>query len=104
MLLDTQPCLAVCVGGMEGIKAEADLWDHLCRQGLLSGRPRIQAITSTFGASEQLDPDRTDRVETQQSAAADRSVTTSTASASLDLLQPLSYDGVMRDLVMGIRP
>jgi hypothetical protein len=102
MLLDTQPCLAVCVGGMEGIKAEADLWAHLCRQGLLSGRPRIQAITSTFGASEQLDPDRADRVETHKSAAADRSVTTSTASASLDLLQPLSYDGVMRDLVMGI--
>jgi hypothetical protein len=41
-------------------------------------------------------------VETHKSAAADRSVTTSTASASLDLLQPLSYDGVMRDLVMGI--
>jgi hypothetical protein len=94
MLLDTQPCLAVCVGGMEGIKAEADLWFDLCSHGLLHGRPEFQAIVSTFGASDQLDPERAVRLDPQ--------IRTSTNHH--DLLQPVNYDGLMRDLVAGIRP
>jgi hypothetical protein len=30
MLLETQPCAAVCIGGMEGIEAEAELYTDLC--------------------------------------------------------------------------
>lgn len=102
MLLDTQASLAVCVGGMEGIKAEANLWFDLCGHGLLTGRPRIQAITSTFGATEQLNPDRADRVEQLDAFGALNTSATSETTAPDDLLQPLSYDGLMRNLVAAI--
>lgn len=102
MLLDTQPCLAVCVGGMEGIKAEADLWTDLCHHGLLAGPPRIQAITSTFGATDQLNPERAEQVESLEGFRAFSAAAASPETAPRDLLQPLSYDGLMRDLVAGI--
>ncbi|MFN9638388.1 MAG: hypothetical protein ACK55D_16970 [Synechococcaceae cyanobacterium] len=104
MLLDTQPSLAVCVGGMEGIKAEADLWFDLCGHGLLQGRPQMHAIVSTFGASKQLDPKRVVRVEPRQSSGSGNATIINIASAEQLLLQPVNYDGLMRDLVAGIRP
>lgn len=104
MLLDTQASLAVCVGGMEGIKAEADLWFDLCGHGLLQGRPQMHAIVSTFGASKQLDPERVVRVEARPSSGSDNITAINAASAEQLLLQPVNYDGLMRDLVAGIRP
>ena len=92
MLLDTQPRLAICLGGMEGIKAEADLWFALCEHGLLSGAPRIAAVVSTFGATEQFDEERAWRVGGSDDSTPD------------DLFEPVSYDGLMRDLVAGIQP
>lgn len=94
MLLDTQPRLAICLGGMEGIKAEADLWFDLCSHGLLNGPQRIAAVVSTFGATEQLDEQRAWRVID----------TDSPAELTEDLFEPVSYDGLMRDLVAGIQP
>jgi len=105
MLLETQPRLAICLGGMEGIKAEADLWFDLCQHGLLSGAPRIAAVVSTFGATEQLDEERAWRViGTDESTTADPGDTDSPAALTEDLFEPVSYDGLMRDLVAGIQP
>lgn len=92
MLLDTQPRLAICLGGMEGIKAEADLWFDLCRHGLLNGPQRIAAVVSTFGASQLLDEERAWRVTNDQAQWLEA------------LFEPVSYDGLMRDLVAGIEP
>lgn len=96
MLLDSQPRLAVCVGGMEGIVAESTLWWDLCEEGLLAGEPRMRAITSTFGASEQLDPQRALRVDEQAK-------NTTPPTAREDLLRPVNYDGLMRELVAGLQ-
>lgn len=105
MLLDTQPRLAICLGGMEGIKAEANLWFDLCQHGLLRGPQRIAAVVSTFGATEQLDEERARRVGgSDDSNSAEPGDTDSPAELTDDLFEPVSYDGLMRDLVAGIQP
>lgn len=105
MLLETQPRLAICLGGMEGIKAEADLWFDLCQHGLLHGQQRIAAVVSTFGATEQLDEARALRViGSDDSSPAEPGDTDSPAELTDDLFEPVSYDGLMRDLVAGIQP
>lgn len=96
MLLDTQPCAAVCIGGMEGIEAEARLYSDLCRYGLLPGDGSVQVLASTFGAAAQLEGDQVRLV--------DQRASTTAATAEMDLLERIAYDGVMRDLVAEIRP
>jgi hypothetical protein len=96
MLLDTQPRAAVCIGGMEGIEAEAKLYSDLCRHGLLPGDGSVQVIASTFGAAAQLEGDSVRLVDGGHSPRSER--------AAEDLLERIAYDGVMRDVVAGIRP
>ncbi|MFN9623002.1 MAG: hypothetical protein ACK587_09260 [Cyanobacteriota bacterium] len=94
MLLETQPLAAVCIGGMEGIEAEAKLYSALCHHGLLPGDGTVQVVASTFGAAAQLEGEQVRLVDGR-----DRSTA---ATAEVDLLERLDYDGVMRGLVVGM--
>lgn len=91
MLLESQPTAAVCIGGMEGIEAEARLYSDLCRHGLLPGSGVVHVLGSTFGAAAQLAgvPLRM----------LDQRPPSSSATAREDLLERLTYDGVMRQLI-----
>ena len=95
MLLETQPHAAVCIGGMEGIEAEADLYSDLCHYGLLPGDGVVQVLASTFGASAQLRGEGIQVVDEGLKRA-------SVESAAVDLSERLEYDGVMRRLVLGM--
>jgi hypothetical protein len=95
MLLETKPQTAVCIGGMEGIEAEAELYSDLCRHELLPGDGLVQVLASTFGASAQLRGEAIRIVDGQRSRA-------SAESAEMDLMERLEYDGVMRGLVAGM--
>jgi hypothetical protein len=57
MLLDTKPKSAVCIGGMEGIQAEARLYLELAKMGSIPPADRVNVICSTYGASAQLNPE-----------------------------------------------
>ncbi|MFM9102835.1 MAG: hypothetical protein ACKOPS_16550 [Cyanobium sp.] len=94
MLLETQPLAAVCIGGMEGIEAEAKLYSDLCHHGLLPGDGTVQVLASTFGAAAQLEGEQVRLVDGR-----DRSTA---ATAKVDLLERLEYDGVIRELVVGM--
>ena len=96
MLLETQPVAVVCIGGMEGIEAEAKLYSDLCRHGLLPGDGTVQVLTSTFGAAAQLEGEQVRLVDGRHRSTA--------ATAQEDLLERIAYDGVMRDVVAEIRP
>lgn len=96
MLLETRPQAAVCIGGMEGIEAEARLYTQLCDLGLLPGNGEVQVLRSTYGAAAQLEGERF-RV-------LDERPPTSGETAAADLLERIAYDRVMRKLVAGIRP
>jgi hypothetical protein len=94
MLLETHPQAAVCIGGMEGIEAEAELYTDLCTHGLLPGDGTVQVLTSTFGAAAKLEGDRVRLVDGRSRS--------TVATAEMDLLERLDYDGVMRELVAQI--
>jgi len=94
MLLETQPLAAVCIGGMEGIEAEAKLYSDLCHLGLLPVDGTVKVLASTFGAAAQLEGEQVRLVDGR-----DRSTS---ITAEGDLLERLEYDGVMRGLVVGI--
>lgn len=98
MLLESQPRAAVCIGGMEGVEAEAELYSDLCNHGVLPGNGEVQVLASTFGAAAQLRGKRVRLVEQRSRATA--------ATAEVDLRERLDYDGVMRgvvaEVVMGI--
>jgi hypothetical protein len=94
MLLETKPLAAVCIGGMEGIEAEAKLYSDLCRKGRLSGDGTVQVLTSTFGAAAQLEGDQLRLMDQRRRSAVN--------TAEDDLLARLDYGGVMRELVAGI--
>lgn len=96
MLLETQPRAAVCIGGMEGIEAEAELYTDLCTHGLLPGDGTVYVLTSTFGAAAQLESERVRLVDGRSRS--------TVATAEMDLLERLNYDGVMQELVAGFRP
>ena len=91
MLLETQPRSALCIGGMEGIEAEARLYTHLCDQGLLSGDGLVHVLGSTCGAAAQLEGDRVHLMDDRRRPSPD--------TARTDLLERLAYDAVMRELV-----
>ena len=94
MLLETQPLAAVCIGGMEGIEAEANLYSALCHQGLLPGDGTVLVLASTFGAAAQLQGEQVGLVDGRDRSTAE--------TAEVDLLKRLDYDEVMRGLVVGM--
>lgn len=94
MLLETQPRAALCIGGMEGIEAEARLYTHLCDQGLLPGDGVVHVLASTYGAAAQLEGDRIRLLDERGRPSPD--------TARHDLQERLAYDGVMREWVRGV--
>lgn len=54
MLMECQPVACVCLGGMEGIEAEAELYLEFARAGLIEAAPQVHVLRSTFGAAEKL--------------------------------------------------
>lgn len=94
MLLETQPRTALCIGGMEGIEAEARLYTDLCDHGLLPGDGDVHVLASSYGAAAQLKGDRIRLLD-------DRS-RTSPETARQDLQERLAYDSVMRQFVAGL--
>lgn len=57
MLLECQPKTAVCIGGMEGIEAEARLYLDLAAMGFIPAATQVHVFGSTFGAAAQLKGD-----------------------------------------------
>jgi hypothetical protein len=55
MIIDSQPRSAICIGGMEGIEAEARLYLELAKLGRIPSAAQVQVIGSTYGASAQLE-------------------------------------------------
>jgi hypothetical protein len=55
LLLETQPVAAVCVGGMEGIEAEARLYWELSKTRRVPPAKGVYVIGSTFGAAARLE-------------------------------------------------
>jgi len=93
MLLEAQPRLCLCIGGMEGIEAEAQLYLQLVERGLLRAEPRLHVLASTYGAAVQLTDARAQLLEEPHPEP------TNPETAVADLLRRLSYDETMRAFV-----
>lgn len=93
MLLEVRPRLCLCLGGMEGIEAEARLYLRLVELGLLEAEPRVHVLGSTYGAAAQLTDSRA------QLLAEPHPEPTNPETAVADLLRRLSYDDTMRAFV-----
>jgi hypothetical protein len=93
MLLEAQPRLCLCIGGMEGIEAEAQLYLQLVERGLLRAEPRVHVLASTYGAAVQLTDARAQLLEEPHPEP------TNPETAVADLLRRLSYDETMRAFV-----
>jgi hypothetical protein len=91
MLLETQPPAALCIGGMEGIEAEARLYTDLCDLGLLPGNGVVHVLASTFGAAAQLGSERVRLLDGRRR--------TTPETAREDLQERLAYDIEMREFV-----
>lgn len=93
MLLEAQPRLCLCIGGMEGIEAEARLYLQLVERGLLQAEPRVHVLASTYGAAVQLSDCRVQLLPEPHPEP------TNPETAVADLLQRLPYDETMRAFV-----
>jgi hypothetical protein len=91
MLLETQPVAALCIGGMEGIEAEARLYTDLCDLGLLPGDGVVHVLASSFGAAAQLEGQRVRLLDGRNRTSPD--------TARQDLQERLAYDIEMREFV-----
>jgi hypothetical protein len=126
MLLESQPKAAFCIGGMEGIEAEAELFLELAKSGRLKAPARVNVIASTFGASAKLEGegieivDRTPPAPVQEkhtlmkflvapheadawgSRASENIPSPSEETSRRDLERRVSYDGILRASLKGI--
>jgi hypothetical protein len=108
MLLESKPIAGVCIGGMEGIEAEAGL--YLSLGSRLPNASEVYVFRTTFGASarlqgagirfadEGLKPIRPPSLSASTAAAGQPSTDT----AKADLEATLSYDNAMAMLVARI--
>lgn len=93
MLLEEQPRACLCIGGMEGIEAEAKLYLKLVERGLLLAEPRVHVLGSTFGAAVQLEDQRSQLMPEPSPTP------TTPQTAEQDLLRRVVYDETMRQFV-----
>jgi hypothetical protein len=125
MLIDSQPTSAICIGGMEGIEAEAWLYLELARLGRIPSADHIHVMGSTYGAAAQLEgegirladqelvqspKDGLDAFRFDQTTGGEplhedrtfgvpRHLRSTPETARRDLQNRISYDGIMRSLV-----
>lgn len=129
MLLQCQPKTAVCIGGMEGIEAEARLYLDLAAMRRIPAASHVHVYGSTFGASAQLKGDEINvadkaHIDTLRTSVAhermpldripmefsfqgageseEAPLGPSEETAKQDMRHPLSYDGISRSLLRDI--
>jgi hypothetical protein len=112
MCLDAQPDAVVCIGGMEGIEAEALLYTTFFLTDDPGDRRRAFALKSTFGATAKLDARRfrfvdEDYMMKRGSAAgmeteAELVPTDEKTALAKQLIHRIPYDSIMRELVNAI--
>jgi hypothetical protein len=104
MLLDSHPVAAVCIGGMEGIEAEAHLYWELSKMQRIPPAQNVYVAGSTFGAAARLKGEGIlvfDR-PVLESFDASRAIGPSEETARRDIESRVSYDEVMGSLVAQI--
>jgi len=104
MLLDSQPVAAVCVGGMEGIEAEARLYWELSKMERIPRAKGVYVVGSTFGAAARLEGEGIvvfDR-PAFESFGARGAIGPSEETARRDIESRKSYDEAMGSLVAQI--
>jgi hypothetical protein len=102
MLLETHPVAAVCIGGMEGIEAEARLYWDLVQQKRLPSSNGVFILESTFGAAKQLAPEpEVISIEKEFAPEFSRRISEQTARAELE--RPVLYDPIMSGFVRRLR-
>jgi hypothetical protein len=100
MFFDAQPTAAVCMGGMEGIEAEALLYQNLLEKSGDQEQTRLFGLRSTYGATARLEGPRVRFIEDQYLAERHpRKLQPSEGTAEEDLLRRIRYDEWMRQLV-----
>jgi len=106
LLLETQPVAAVCIGGMEGIEAEARLYWELSKTGSIPPAKGVYVVGSTFGAAARLEGEGIvifDRTASEASGVS-LAIGPSEETARRDIESRKSYDEVMKSLVAQITP
>lgn len=104
MLLESRPVAAVCIGGMEGIEAEARLYWELSKMERIPPAKGVYVAGSTFGAAAQLEGegilvfDRTAFESFDTSGA----IGPSEETARHDIESRMSYDEAMGSFVAQI--
>lgn len=103
MLIDSQPTSAICIGGMEGIEAEARLYLELAKLGRIPSADHVQVIGSTYGASAQLEGEGIRLADQELAQPPTGGVDTFTSGQTTDgePLHVLGAFGVSRHLIEG---
>ncbi len=109
MLAETRPIATICIGGMEGIEAEARLYRRIVRETDRNQPARLFVLRSTFGAAANLDDSGAisfdQRYLQSHNAPEDRHPLESDALrpseevAAEQLENPVRYDPIMEALV-----
>jgi hypothetical protein len=100
MLLEACPVAAVCIGGMEGIEAEAHLYRLLVDAELIRGSRDIYVMGSTYGAAARLEGEGINIFDRQQLTKDQALIFTPTAENANNAIQEsIIYDDTMAALV-----
>jgi hypothetical protein len=108
MLLHSQPDAGVSMGGMEGIEAEASLYQRLFAK---DPSRKLFALRSTFGASSRLGELGVTSLDEQYFKSNDEESfgepnafvpTTENQTIDKQLLRRIGYDGMMQDFVASV--
>ncbi|HWM26261.1 MAG TPA: hypothetical protein VNP98_15710 [Chthoniobacterales bacterium] len=109
MLLDSRPHAAVSMGGMEGVEAEAMLYQRLFGS---DPRRRLFALRSTFGAAGQLGELGIISIDERYFESKDRAPlaesvallpTAEKQTIGRQLLRRIRYDGIMKEFITSLR-
>lgn len=104
MLLESKPVAAVCIGGMEGIEAEAHLYWELSKTERIPPAKGIYVAGSTFGAAAKLKGEGILVFDQSalESFEASKAIGPSEETARRDIESRKSYDEAMGSLVAQI--
>jgi hypothetical protein len=102
MLVESQPQTAVCIGGMEGIEAEARLYWELSKMKRIPPARCVYVIGSTFGASARLEGEGINVFDRTRAESFGAAISPSEETARRDIEARKSYDNIMEALVAQI--
>lgn len=95
MLAECAPIACVCIGGMEGIEAEARLFLDFANHGRIQAAPHVHVLRTTFGAAA--------RFEGEEFLVEDQTNIDSNADGLNELENHPDYDEIMTKLVRTLR-